>query len=77
MLLLMLDNGENILTFIVKKLKPNIVLLDLSLKNQSSLNVVKLIRKNFQNIKIIIMDLLPLVQPDVLEFVQGGDRDSY
>jgi two-component system NarL family response regulator len=63
-------NGEKILTA-VKKLKPNIVLLDFSLKNHSSLNVVKLIKKNFQNIKIIIMDLLPL-QPDVLEFVQAG-----
>ncbi|MBP9121363.1 MAG: response regulator, partial [Ignavibacterium sp.] len=34
-------NGENILT-LVGKFKPNIVLLDLGLRNQNSLQVVKL-----------------------------------
>jgi len=63
-------NGENILT-LVGKFKPNIVLLDLGLRNQNSLQVVKLIKANFQNIKIIVMDLIPL-QTDVFEFVQAG-----
>ena len=63
-------NGENILD-LTNKLKPNIVLLDLSLKNHSSLNIVKLIKKNFQNTKIIIMDLAPF-QEDVLEFIRAG-----
>jgi len=63
-------NGENILT-LVGKFKPNIVLLDLGLKNQNSLQVVKLIKANFQNTKIIVMDLIPL-QTDVFEFVQAG-----
>ena len=65
-----IPNGEKIITF-VKKLNPNIVLLDLSLKNHSSLNVVKLIKKKFQITKIIVMYLLP-IQTDVLEFVQAG-----
>jgi DNA-binding NarL/FixJ family response regulator len=63
-------NGENILT-LVGKFKPNIVLLDLGLRNQNSLQVVKLIKANFQNTKIIVMDLIPL-QTDVFEFVQAG-----
>jgi len=63
-------NGENILA-LIGKLKPIIVLLDLGLRSQNSLQIVKLIKKNFQEIKIIVMDLIPL-QTDVFEFVQAG-----
>ena len=63
-------NGENILNAI-KKHQPDIVLLDLGLRSQSSLQIVKLVKKNFQSTKIIVMDLVPL-QTDVLEFVQSG-----
>ncbi len=63
-------NGENIIALIDKQ-KPNTVLLDLGLRNQNSLQIVKLIKKNFQEIKIIVMDLIPL-QTDVFEFVQAG-----
>jgi DNA-binding NarL/FixJ family response regulator len=63
-------NGENIL-LMIGKTNPNMVLLDLGLRNQNSLQVVKLIKKNYQEIKIIIMDLVPL-QADVLDFVQAG-----
>ena len=63
-------NGENILGLIAK-LKPNIVLLDLGLRNQNSLSIVKLIKKNYNEIKIVVMDLIPL-QADVFEFVQAG-----
>ena len=63
-------NGENILVEVAKR-KPNIVLLDLGLRSQSSLNIVKLIKKRFETIKIIVLDLIPL-QTDVLEFVQAG-----
>ena len=62
-------NGENILVEVAKR-KPNIVLLDLGLRSQSSLKIVKLIKKQFEAIKIIVMDLIPL-QTDVLEFVQA------
>jgi DNA-binding NarL/FixJ family response regulator len=64
------DNGENIL-LMMGKLNPNIVLLDLGLRNQNSLQVVKLVKKHFQETKIIVMDLIPL-QADVFEFVQAG-----
>ncbi len=63
-------NGENILV-LLDKLKPNIVLLDLGLRSQNSLQVVKLVKKDFKETKIIVMDLIPL-QADVFEFVQAG-----
>ncbi len=63
-------NGENIL-LMMGKLNPNIVLLDLGLRNQNSLQVVKLIKKHFPETKVIVMDLIPL-QADVFEFVQAG-----
>jgi DNA-binding NarL/FixJ family response regulator len=47
------------------------VLLDLGLRNQNSLQVVKLAKQNFPETKIIVMDLIPL-QTDVFEFVQAG-----
>lgn len=65
-----ISNGEN-LSEKLEKLQPEIVLLDLGLRSQNSLQVVRLIKRNFQNTKIIIMDLIPL-QEDVLEFVQAG-----
>jgi two-component system nitrate/nitrite response regulator NarL len=63
-------NGENIL-LIMGKLNPNVVLLDLGLRSQNSLQIVKLVKKNFLETKIIVMDLIPL-QADVFEFVQAG-----
>ncbi len=63
-------NGENILKMIDKH-KPDILLLDLGLRNQNSLQIVKLAKQNFPETKIIIMDLIPL-QEDVFEFVQAG-----
>ena len=63
-------NGENILA-LIGKLKPSIVLLDLGLRSQNSLEIVKLVKNNFQEIKIIVMDLIPS-QSDVFEFVQAG-----
>ena len=63
-------NGENILA-LIGKLNPHIVLMDLGLRNQNSLQIVKLTRQHFQEIKVIVMDLIPL-QSDVLEFVQAG-----
>ena len=63
-------NGENILAA-MKKLKPNLVLLDLGLRNQNSLQIVKMVKKEFTQTKVIVMDLIP-ARADVLEFVQAG-----
>ena len=43
------SNGENILGLMDKD-KPDIVLLDLGLRSQNSLKIVKLIRQNFLEI---------------------------
>ena len=64
------SNGENIL-LMMGKLKPNLLLLDLGLQNQNSLQIVKLSKQHFKAVKIVVMDLIPL-QADVLEFVQAG-----
>ena len=40
-------NGENVLE-LSGRLKPNIVLLDLGLRNKNSLQLVKLLRKHYQ-----------------------------
>jgi DNA-binding NarL/FixJ family response regulator len=63
-------DGENIIS-IMHKHKPEVVLLDLGLISRNSLNLVKLIKKNFSATKVIMMDLIPL-QADVFEFVQAG-----
>ncbi len=55
----------------IRKSQPNIVLLDLGLRNQNSLQLVKVLKKGFQKIKVIAMDLVPL-QEDILVFVQAG-----
>jgi DNA-binding NarL/FixJ family response regulator len=63
-------NGENIMS-IMRKHKPDVILLDLGLRQHSSMYLVKLVKKNFPYAKIIMMDLIP-VQADVFEFVQAG-----
>lgn len=55
----------------IRELKPSVVLLDLGLKCQNSLSVVRSVRENFPDIGVIIMDLVP-TQTEVLEFVQAG-----
>lgn len=55
----------------IRKSQPGIVLLDLGLRNQNSLELVKILKKDFKKIKVIVMDLVPL-QEDVLIFVQAG-----
>ncbi len=52
-------------------LKPNIVLIDLGLTNKESLELVKLIRDDHKEVKVIVMDLLPL-QEDIMRFVEAG-----
>jgi DNA-binding NarL/FixJ family response regulator len=63
-------DGENILQ-IIGKHNPHIVLLDLGLRNQNSLQIVKLTKQHYPETKIIVMDLIPL-QADVFEFIKAG-----
>ena len=55
----------------IKQLKPNIVLLDLGLRSQNSLHVVEIVKKEFPEARIIVMDLAP-VQADILQYVKAG-----
>jgi DNA-binding NarL/FixJ family response regulator len=54
-----------------KKLEPDVVLLDLGLKNQNSLTVVELIRRQFPETHVVVMDLVP-AHADIVEFVKAG-----
>jgi DNA-binding NarL/FixJ family response regulator len=54
-----------------KELAPDVVLLDLGLKNQDSLAVVGSIRKQFPETHVVVMDLVP-AHAEVVEFVRAG-----
>ena len=55
----------------IRELKPNVVLLDLGLAKQNSLDFVKSLKDENQDIKVIVMDLVP-IQEDILRFVEAG-----
>ncbi|HSR18360.1 MAG TPA: response regulator transcription factor [Ignavibacteriaceae bacterium] len=55
----------------IHQLKPTVVLLDMGLRSQNSLHVVEILKKEFREAKIIIMDLAP-VQADILQYVEAG-----
>lgn len=55
----------------MKNSKPNVILLDLGLRNQNSLSLVEIVRKDFPEARIIVMDLAP-VQADILQYVKAG-----
>ncbi|HTK83136.1 MAG TPA: response regulator transcription factor [Bacteroidota bacterium] len=55
----------------IHELKPNVILLDLGLRSQNSLHVVEIVKKEFPQAKVIVMDLAP-AQGDVLQFVKAG-----
>jgi DNA-binding NarL/FixJ family response regulator len=55
----------------IGELKPHIILIDLGLANKNSLELVKSIKAEYPNVKVIVMDLIP-VQEDVFRFVEAG-----
>lgn len=55
----------------IRDLKPNVLLLDLGLANQNSLELVKSLKKKFPKLKMIVMDLLP-IQSDIIQFIEEG-----
>jgi DNA-binding NarL/FixJ family response regulator len=64
--------GENDFTLDkVSELKPHVVLLDLGLPDQNSLELVKSLKDENDDVKIIVMDLVP-IQEDILRFVKAG-----
>ncbi|HJY62623.1 MAG TPA: response regulator transcription factor [Ignavibacteria bacterium] len=55
----------------ISGLKPDIVLLDLGLPSQNSLELVKSLIVESPATKVIVMDLIP-IQEDILRFVEAG-----
>lgn len=55
----------------IRTSKSNVILLDLGLRSQNSLRLVKETKENHPSVKIIVMDLIP-TQADVLEYVRAG-----
>lgn len=47
------------------------MLLDLGLSNQDSLELVKSLKEEYPDVKVIVMDLVP-IQEDILRFVEAG-----
>jgi DNA-binding NarL/FixJ family response regulator len=54
-----------------KKLKPQVVLLDIGLRSQSSLHVVQSIKELFPKAQVIVMDLVP-IHAEVVPFLNAG-----
>lgn len=65
-----ISNAENILK-LISEVRPAIVLLELLSPNDNSLEIVRLIKKDFPKVKIIVMDIISS-QADAYEYVQEG-----
>lgn len=55
----------------VRELKPHVVLLDLGLRSQNGLRLVRAVTKEFPGMKVIAMGLIPS-QSDIVEIVEAG-----
>jgi len=55
----------------IRRLHPDVVLLDLGLRSLNSLLVVELVKRIAPKAKVIVMDLAP-VQGDIIQFVKAG-----
>jgi DNA-binding NarL/FixJ family response regulator len=64
------DGGHNIAAM-TRKMKPHVVLLDLGLGSQNSIEITETLKKEVPGIKIIGMGLAP-AQTDIMECVQAG-----
>jgi DNA-binding NarL/FixJ family response regulator len=58
-------------TSLLRQVNPQVVLLDVGLRNGDSLRVAEKVKKEFPECKIIVMDLLP-VHEEIVEFVNAG-----
>ena len=54
-----------------RHINPDVVLVDLGLRNQHSLHVVETVKRASPSARVIIMDLLP-VQEDIVDYVKVG-----
>ena len=63
--------GSSADTALLRKVNPQVVLLDLGLRNGDSLRIAQEVKRDFPESKVIVMDLLP-VHEDIVEFVHAG-----
>ena len=54
-----------------RKTKPDVILMDLGLRNQNGLSIVVSLTKEFPDIRVIGMGLIPS-QLDIVEFMEAG-----
>ena len=54
-----------------KKFKPAVILLDLGLRSQNSLRLLRLLKKDAPGARVIGMDLVP-VQEELVQYVEAG-----
>jgi len=65
-----LGKNENTISNL-RRLKPNLILLDLGLQSPNSLTVVEIVKKDFPDAKVIVRDFAP-VQGDISMYVKAG-----
>lgn len=58
-------------TALLRRVNPQVILLDLGLRNGDSLRIAEQVRRDFPESKVIVMDLLP-VHEEIVEFVHVG-----
>lgn len=63
--------GTNLEAGMLKKKNPRVVLLDVGLQEKSSLRVAEACKKEMADVRVIVMDLLP-VHEEIAEFVNAG-----
>src|SRR6185503_8588721 len=63
--------GSSVDKTLLKGVRPQIVLLDLGLRNGDSLRVAESVKKDFPDSRVIVMDLLPVAE-EIVEFVNAG-----
>jgi DNA-binding NarL/FixJ family response regulator len=64
-------NGRDAVLKAIQEWKPQVILLDLGLKGQNSLRLVEWVKKQSPDVKVIVMDLIPM-EADMVEFVREG-----
>lgn len=65
------SDGNHHSLYHVRKMKPDVILIDLGLRNQDGLTAVASLMKKTSDLKVIGMGLIP-TQSDIVEFVQAG-----
>jgi DNA-binding NarL/FixJ family response regulator len=63
--------GSSVYKTLLGQISPDVILLDLGLRNGDSLRMTERIKKEFPEAKVIVMDLLP-VHEEIMEYVNAG-----